>query len=271
MTAAVESRFVLTDDEMQIAAARVGVQSFPAVLMIRPRHGTQTESDAAGDKATATLVSRGLIVDGIVAPELAELLGVLQRPDRELAMRLVTPEGMARVTVVRRGHRLVLARRVANDIELRQIPGDAGRDVAAAALIAELPKSAAAQIPPVGATLAEITERLGGSHDSAELADQIRALGAEPKAAMLLGSALSSRQAFAEIVYYALSTDDDRISRVPAAVAVFYSKRGRIVGAPSISPSGVIWSTLKPGSDHSIGQAIDQLLELSAENWTGFR
>jgi hypothetical protein len=61
--------------------------------------------------------------------------------------------------------------------------------------------------------------------------------------------------AFAEIVYYALCTDQDRISRRRAAVGVFYTKRGRIVAAPSASPSGQLWTTLKPGSDHAIGQA----------------
>ena len=49
----------------------------------------------------------------------------------------------------------------------------------------------------------------------------------------------------------------------PAAVGVFYTKRGRIVGAPSASPSGQLWTTLKAGSDHAIKQAIGQLVELS--------
>ncbi|WP_131806721.1 ESX secretion-associated protein EspG, partial [Mycobacteroides abscessus] len=134
-------------------------------------------------------------------------------------------------------------------------------------LVAELPRSEAAQITPVGAPQQEMRERLTGTHDSAELADRVRALGADPQTAMLLGSALGSRAAFAEIVYYALSAEDDRITRAPAAIGVFYTKRGRIVGAPSISPNGQIWSTLKPGSDHTIGQAVRQLVELSDEGW----
>lgn len=73
--------------------------------------------------------------------------------------------------------------------------------------------------------------------------------------------------AFVEIVYYALSVDAGRISRRPAAVGIFYTKRGRIVGAPSASPSGQLWTTLKPGSDHAISQAIGQLVELSDDGW----
>jgi hypothetical protein len=98
----------------------------------------------------------------------------------------------------------------------------------------------------------------------------VRALGADPAAAMALGSALASRVAFAEIVYYTLDVDADRISRFPAAVGVFYTKRGRIVAAPSASPSGQLWTTLKPGSDHAIKQAVGQLVELSTDRWEDF-
>jgi uncharacterized protein YukE len=48
---------------------------------------------------------------------------------------------------------------------------------------------------------------------------------------------------------------------------VFYTKRGRIVAAPSDSPSGELWTTLKTGSDHTIGQAVAQLIGLSTERW----
>jgi len=64
-----------------------------------------------------------------------------------------------------------------------------------------------------------------------------------------------------------LDDDEGRISRRSVAVGVFYTKRGRIVGAPSASPSGQLWTTLKAGSDHAIRQAIGQLVELSAERW----
>ncbi|RKH92357.1 ESX secretion-associated protein EspG, partial [Corallococcus sp. AB030] len=48
---------------------------------------------------------------------------------------------------------------------------------------------------------------------------------------------------------------------------VFYTRKGRIVAAPSASPSGQLWTTLKPGSDHAIGQAIHQLVEISTDQW----
>lgn len=267
MTTAVGAQFVLTDDELQVIGARVGIQGFPVVLGVRPRHGTVPALTAAFDRATTTLMTRGLISDGEVVPELVPLLQALQRPDRELAMRLVTPEGMSRVALVRRGNLGVLARRVRDEITVRTIDGEPGLVEITRALTSELPRSEAAQITPVGAPLETVREQLSGTHDAAELSDRIRALGAETRAAMLLGSALSTRAAFAEITYYALSVDEDRISRRPAAVGIFYTKRGRIVGAPSASPSGQLWTTLKPGSEHAIGQAIGQLVELSDNQW----
>lgn len=267
MTAPVAPQFALTDDELQVAAARVGVQSFPTVLAVRPRHSTLDKLDSAFDRATQALAARELIVDGVVDRDLVPVLQVLQRPDRELAMRLVTPEGTARICVARRGALCVLARRIGHDLVLRVVGHGVELRDAAAALMAELPRSAAAEVTPVGAPLRSVAEKLSGTHDPAGLADRIRALGAEPRAAMLLGSALASRQAFAEIVYHALIDDEGRIARSPAAVGVFYTKRGRIVAAPSASPAGQLWTTLKAGSGHALGQAIGQLVELSDEGW----
>jgi hypothetical protein len=270
VTATLTPRFVVTDDELQVVASRVGVQALPVVLGIRPRHGTETALIEAADHATRALTDRGLIHDGEARPEHASLLRALQRPDRELAMRLVTPEGIAGVAVIRQGAQCISARRVANEIVLEVVAGEASLASAAQALLRHLPAAPTAEISPVGAPLDAASEALSGTHDSTVLSDRIRALGAEPRTAMLLGSALASRLAFAEIVYYALNGDADLIARCPAAVGVFYTKRGRIVGAPSASPSGQLWTTLKAGSDHAIKQAIGQLVELSTERWEEF-
>ncbi|GFG67528.1 hypothetical protein MKUB_50180 [Mycobacterium kubicae] len=267
MTSALTMDYTLTDDELQIIGMRVGIQDFPVVLGVRPRYGTVDALTTAFDRATRSLVSRGLITDGAIEPELVPLLHALHRPHRELAMRLVTPDGMARVTIVRRGDLEVVARRLGNDITLRVLDGPADLSAVTRALLGELPRAQAVQFAPVPAPLEAVGSYLVGTHDAAQMADRIRALGAEPRTAMTLGAALAARVAFAEIVYYALLSDEDRITRQPAAVGVFYTKHGRIVGAPSVSPSGQLWTTLKPGSDHALGQAVNQLVELSAERW----
>ena len=270
MTATLTPHFVFTDDELQVIASRLGVQALPTVLGLRPRHGTETDLTAAVDHATRALTERGLICDGEVTPELVPLVTSLQRPERELAMRLVTPEGTARVAVIRQGARCISALRVGNEIVIEDVEGQPTLAQATRALLRHLPASPAADIVAVGAPLDAASDALSGTHDAALTSDRIRALGADARTAMLLGSAFASRQAFAEIVYYALDGDEGRISRVPIAVGVFYTKRGRIVGAPSASPSGQLWTTLKAGSDHAIKQAIGQLVELSTERWEEF-
>lgn len=267
MSTAVMAQFSLTDDELQVLSARAGVGDFPTVLAVRPRHGNTDTLDAAFDQATRALVARGLITDGLVATDVASLLRALHRPDRELAMRIVTPEGIARISMVRHGSQGVLAQRIRDEFVLRTIAHGAELPAATQALLTELPRMQPAHIDPVGAPLDAMTECLDEGGDGPRLADRIRALGIEARAALLLGSALASRVAFAEIVYYPLARDQDRISRCPAAVAVFYTKRGRIVAAPTASPTGELWITLKTGSDHTIAQAIGQLIGLSPERW----
>jgi hypothetical protein len=270
VTATLTPHFVVTDDEIQVIASRVGVQGLPVVLGVRPRHDTHTALMAATDHATHTLTERGLISDGEVAPELGALLHGLQRPDRELAMRLVTPDGSARIAVVRQGAQCISAHRVGNDIVLEANTGLATLSTAVRALLRQLPTSSAADILAVGAPLDTVAEALSGTNDAALLSDRIRALGAAARTAMQLGAALAARLAFAEIVYYALDRNEGRITRGPAAVGVFYTKRGRIVAAPSASPSGQLWTTLKAGSDHAITQAMGQLVELSGDRWEEF-
>jgi hypothetical protein len=267
VTATLTPHFVITQDEIQVIASRLKIGALPVVLDVRPRHDSETDHTVAIDHATHALTQRGLIRDGEVAPELVPLMRALQRPDRELAMRLVTPDGIARIAVVRHGAQCVLVRRVGGEITVAAVDGQPTQDLAVRALLRQLPASPAIQIDPVGAPLDAASEALSGTHDAVLLSDRIRALGADARTAMLLGSAFASRQAFAEIVYYVLDSDEGRITRVPVAVGVFYTKRGRIVAAPSASPAGQLWTTLKAGSDHAIKQAVGQLVELSTERW----
>lgn len=269
LTAAVEHpQLTLSDEELQLIAARIGVQSLPVVLALRPRHDDLTALAATADVATRRLVGRGLIRDGVVASDLADQLHILQRPERELAMRLVTPDGIVRISVAARGGTGAWARRVGSEITLGCVTGPMGLAELTRPLLGVLPAAPAADIVPVSAPLEAAGPALTGTHDAAHLADRIRSLGAEPRAAMLLGSALAGRQAFAEIVYYTLDPEHDRVTRAPGAVAVFYTKRGRIVGAPSASPSGQLWTTLKAGSDHAIRQAVGQLVEQAGGSHT---
>lgn len=267
MTTGTQHRLTLSEDELLVATDRLGIGDLPTVLAVRNRHVTVEATTVARARASRDLVSRKLIIDGAVHPDLDAMLQVLHRPEREVAMRLVTPDGTSRVSVVRRGSLGVLARRVGDDVTVRILGHETVIADVAAGLLSELPPAKAAETSTVGAPLPELSERLSGTCSARELSDRIRAAGAEPKAALLLGAALATRQAFAEIVFYALDAEDGRIRRGPGAVAVFYTAKGRIVGAPSVSPSGQLWVTLKPGSDHVFTQAVGQLVAAAGQRW----
>jgi hypothetical protein len=267
MTGALTQQWSFTADELAALTLRTTGHGATPVLGLRPQHATVDVRDAALSHAARTLTERGVIVDGMVAAETVAALHALQRPDRELAMRLVTPVGNGRVSVARRGQLCVMARRAGEQLDVRALGLNVSLSEAATILLGEIPFAQPAAIDPVGAPLSELAEALSDSHDSLVLADRIRALGAQQRAAVLLGTALGSRQAFAEIVYCAVVDGTDLIARAPAAVAVLYTARGRVIASPSASPSGQLWSTLKPGSDQAFGQAVNQLVELSTERW----
>lgn len=267
MSRSLTAEWSFTADELAVLTARVLGPGPVAILGLRPCHPTADRRDSALHDAARSLERRDVIVDGVVDAEVVALLHTLQRPDRELVMRLVTPTGIGRFTVARRGSASAVARRVGGRLQVRALGADLGLNDASSTLLGELPAAVAATIDPVGAPLSDMAGALSESHDGLVLADRIRALGAPQRAAGLLGTALGSRQAFAEVVYSALVEHDGLVERVPAAVAVMYTARGRVIAVPSASPSGELWSTLKPGTDHVFGQAVGQLVELSTQRW----
>jgi len=269
MTGTSTQEWSFTADELTVMTLRTSGTGSRTVFGLRPHHATVQRRDTALNRAVDALTSRGVITDDVVEPEVVTVFAALQRPDRELVMRLVTPAGIGRFSVVRRGALCVLGRRVGERFDVRVLGTNIALSDSTSTLLGELPSAGAAAIDPVGAPLSEMTEALSRSHDALVLADRIRALGATQRAAALLGATLGSRQAFAEIVYSALVAGDDLIARTPAAVAVLYTARGRVVAVPSTSPSGQVWSTLKPGSDQVFGQAISQLVDLSGNRWEG--
>src|SRR5690242_4173349 len=167
MTAMLSDALTLTADELQALADRVGVQEFPTVLAVRQSHATIDKRDAAFDCASRVLASRNLITGGAVHPDVETMLHTLNRPDRELAMRLITPDGAARVSVVRRGPLCVLARRIADLVTVRIVSHGTESAPAVSALTAELPKAGPANVQPVGAPLTEMAETLSDTGDPA--------------------------------------------------------------------------------------------------------
>ncbi|MDF2583269.1 MAG: hypothetical protein K0R33_1912 [Mycobacterium sp.] len=270
MSAPTASVFAVTDDELALIGSGIGVTDFPVVLAIRPRHSDTTTLRHAQEHARQCLVRRGLMgAEGDPHPDLADAVHALRRPARELAVRLVTPDGNARVSVARSACTTVSVRRVRNELQLKLITDTHDRSAMIRAVLAELPSAPAAATEAFGAPARDLASALDGGHAARYLTDRLRALGASQRTALALGTAFAARTAFAEIVCHALDPVADRVVRGPGAVGVFYTARGRVVSAPSVSPSGQLWSTLKSGTDHRLAQAVSQLTELVPGGWEG--
>lgn len=257
----------LTGDQLRVLAACVGEGDAPFALATPHTHRTVHEREDALKQARRDLLARKLIRRGTAHPDVRDALSALQRPDRELTMRVAVQDRVARLRLARRGPLSVLVRGVDDDVSVRVIGHRVDPSATVAALLAELPLMEPARVQPVAAPTAALAECLSVQHDAVRLSDRIRCLGTAPESATLLGAALASGRGFAEIVYAALIEDQDRIVRTPGAVAVYYTGRGRIVATPSASPTGEPWVTLKPGSDHAIARAVEALIELSDHPW----
>ncbi|MEV0356827.1 ESX secretion-associated protein EspG [Nocardia sp. NPDC050697] len=251
---------VVTNDGMLALAERLGVQTLPLVLGVGPRQDTVAEWAAAQRTATAALVADGAIDGyGEVAPDLADALYVLAQPDRELVARIVSEQGTVRLCLALRAERHALAVRTGDRFDVRTTWSDGSGSSLAAPVLAALGPASPADVASVSAPAADLGDRLAAARGSTDFADAFYALGLPDRDATRYGMAFASCHAYAEVVVCAHA--DGVTTRPPGAVAVYDTGRGRIVAAPGVSPDRELWSTVTPGTDHRVAQAIAGLIE----------
>ncbi len=266
MAGAVDLGYELSVDEMLTLGARLGIDTFPETLSLWPSQSTVAELEACHDRCARALADRQLIVDGEVDQDLAHVLATMRRPERELSVRIITAEGLLRASVLRVGRSHVTATRRADVVRLRAFESEHSERVAEQ-VVGLLPKPVELQCDSLSVPATEVSERLAGLRDATSLADELHGLGADQRSALVLGAALADYQAAAELRVASLDVDADRTHMADGAVAVFYSARGCVLSAPSTSPDGQLWCSIKGGSTHRISQAIAQLLSLLPEGW----
>ncbi|AXK86406.1 ESX secretion-associated protein EspG [Nocardia farcinica] len=251
----------LTNDGVLALAERLGIQTMPLVLGIGPRQQTYDAWTAAQRRAVADLTGAGLIDGyGEVDPELADAMYVLAQPDRELVARVYPGDGApTRLCLALRGERHALALRRGDDIRIEPAWSDESGSALVAALLRALGPAEPADVAPFSAPAAELAERLSAARTSADFTDAVYALGVAERDAPRYGLAFESCRAYAEIVAYAHV--DGVTTRPPCAAVVYETGRGRIVVAPGIAPDQQVWSTVTPGTDHRVAQAISGLIE----------
>ncbi|WP_327143754.1 ESX secretion-associated protein EspG [Nocardia sp. NBC_01327] len=250
----------LTNDSVVTLAAQLGVQTLPLVLSVGPQQDSYDELALAHEQARAELLAaRVLDPRGDVEPGIATALFVLAQPDRELAVRIFTGDGQVRVCLARRGEEHVLAVRRGDSIEIRSLWSDGSGESLARPVLDALGPHPPADVASFSALSSDLAERFDTAMTSEDYASSVYSLGVPDTDATLYGLALSSCHSYAEAVAYAYA--DGVTDRSPGAVVVYDTARGRIVAAPGVAPDQQVWSTLTPGSDHRVAQAIAGLIE----------
>lgn len=214
---------------------------------------------------------RGLRTDAInIDSWWRQTFTVLDAPDRMLEVRSFSADTVTRICAARRGDDQVIALRAGTQVSIRQIPGGALSVTATRIrrLLGDLDRGAERVGPgsaPAFAALrypaADLADRLADCSDPHALTDTLYALGASPSDANRIAAALTRCHRRTEIVAVA-----GRVTSA-GAVGILDSDRGRILASPSLSADGQVWTTVSPGSDHRIEQAIALLVETLPDGW----
>lgn len=260
------AEYTLSVDEVLTLNSRLGIDTTPEVLALWPTQPTIEELERAHDACARALTERELIVDGEIDDDLAHALTVMRRPERDLSIRVITGPEMLRAGVVRHGHTHVVATRRGDTVKVRAFEADSP-DRVAAEVCRLLPRAVELRCEAVRAPMIDVAEKLAEIKDATALTDELYGLGAESRSAQMLAGVLADYAAAVEIRAASLDPHSDRSRTVDGAVAVFYSERGSVLSAPSISPDGQLWCSIKGGSGHRIEQAVAQLMSLLPEGW----
>jgi hypothetical protein len=250
----------MTNDGLLAVADRLGVQTLPLVLAVGPQQDSFDAWADAQRAAMSTLVGSGVIdAYGEVDPDLSLALHTLAQPDNELVARIFTGDKPIRVCLARRGDQHALAVRTGDDFDIRTVWSDGSGAALARPVLDALGPAKPAAVVNFSALSDALSERLAAAVTSADFADAVYALGVDDRDAAVYGLAFASCHAYAEIVVCVHV--DGVTTRPPGAVAVYDTGRGRIVAAPGIAQDQQLWSTVTPGTDHRIAQAISGLVE----------
>lgn len=243
----------------------IDVQIWPSVLNMSPAHDTIEAYRDGVRRAEEELRGAGLLGPDGVDDGLHLALQVLTRSESELQARIFGPDGIRRALLSRRGRDHVLALRFGDSITIETVSVD-GIQTAAQRILSCLGDAPAADVGSISAPTGDVVRRLDEAINGAAYSDALYALGADERESMKLGTALADCRGYTEIV--AGESWEGRTQQSSGAVVIYETVRGRVVGSPSVSPDGQLWTTMSAGSGHRIKQAIGLLVEtLPSGQW----
>ena len=242
--------------EFDVLAEHLGLERLPLVLKVPSPGRTRTERAELVDSAWRSLSARGLGRPSDPDPELARMLRLLARPDREVdgrtwfghSVRVLAARSAkadAAVLVVKDEDCLTLRPAATTGLPreavsvLPQLPAGPGKSVTLRSADLDAAVAEAGQVRELGASL----RRRGIRGEDAEVLPRMLR---EAQARGQFGAAARNRV--------------NRRTRAAHVVGFFDTPRGRYVQLRRDSPSGDAWSTVAPVDTRRIIGHLDELL-----------
>lgn len=247
----------VTAGELDLLLHLLSIDALPVVLAAASRFDSVTARDTAFGAAHASLSVRGVLVDGVPRPDVVDLLSVLSRPSVQLAVRHYRHGGaVSRMCAARDRTGAVLALRGPDSYTLSAL-----ETIDPGVVFTVLGHATALDCGSLSVPTGPLTAALD-STDLPGMAGRLVALGCTTSDAAVFARALADHVSHAEIVTIA-HLDGGR-QRMGGPVTVVDTGRGRILGTSTTATDGVPWSTLGPGGDGRVRQAVRGLLAAAA-------
>ncbi|MGW0182972.1 ESX secretion-associated protein EspG [Nocardia sp. NPDC003345] len=256
----------LSVDAALVLKDMVGIDAYPSVLAIMPNIYRVEDRDRVAKFVREQLADAGIVAGDEVHPVVAGWLRCLERPDTELAVRILdtgrgdTEPTMLRISLVRSGGDHVLAVRCDDQIVVQSVYHEGKQlNTLVAALKSALGDYPVPSFEPFTLPDAELA---GIPLDPDERRAALRELGAVPQTASVLTRALQEIVRRAEVIMIEHGDGDTGTPDMRACMSVLDTFSGRVVITPSTAMDGQTRSTFRPGDDPALHSGINALAEL---------
>lgn len=244
----------------------VGIDTYPLVLAIMPNIFRISDRDRVRSAVVEQLTADGIVSGGEVDPVVAGWLRCLERPDTELAVRVIDNgraghvPTMLRLSFVRSGERHVLAVRCDDEVVIQSVFHKGSQlDTLTAVLESVLGEYPVLDFDPLTAADPE-------AGDPPQDADGVRAglreLGATARTANVLTRALGEIVREAEVLMIEHRDGGPETPDFTICMKVVDTFPGRFVITPSVTLDGRTRSTFRPGDHAALHSGINTLAEL---------
>lgn len=258
----------LNVDAALVLKDMVGIDTYPLVLAIMPNIYRISDRDRVRAALAGQLAADGIISDGEVHPVLAGWLRCLERPDTELAIRVLDNgrggeiPTMLRASLVRRGEQHVLAVRCDDEVVIQSVFHQGRQlDTLVAALETVLGDYPVLDFEPFTRTDND-SEESDPPQDEDGVRAGLRDLGATPRTANVLTRALGEIVRQAEVVMIEHRDGGPETPDFTICMNVLDTFSGRFVITPSVTLDGRTRSTFRPGDHAALRSGINTLAEL---------